>query len=210
MKDVSRDKGRTIIFVSHNMQAVNNLCQKAIWLKNGKIEANGNTQTVVNEYLSAHQQRMWKQEWSLDDAPGNEFIKILSVELLPNFIEASDVIDTRSALTVRFRFSHSVTAKLAASLCLFTLSEECIFDMVTKPSFYDKGIITGQCTIPGNFLNDGSYYFSIGFLNESLNPLFSLPECLHFDVEDYREDTSYFGKWKGYVRPSFPFVLARS
>ena len=207
MKDVSRNKGRTIIFVSHNMQAVNNLCQKAIWLKNGKIEANGNTQVVVNDYLSAHQQRMWKQEWSINDAPGNELIKILSVELLPNFMEASDVIDTRVALTVRFRFSNSVTTKLAASLCLFTLSEECIFDIVTKPSLYNKGIIIGECTIPGNFLNDGSYYFSIAFLNESLNTLFILSECLHFDVEDYREGTSYFGKWNGYVRPSFPFVL---
>lgn len=210
MKDVSGNKGRTIIFVSHNMQAVNNLCKKAIWLKDGKVEANGETQLVVNKYLSAHQQRLWKQAWSIKDAPGNELIKILSVELLPNFMDASDVIDTRVSLNVRFRFSNYITTKLASSLCLYTLSEECIFDIVTKPSVYHKGVITGECTIPGNFLNDGSYYFSIAFLNESLETLFILPECLHFVVEDYREGTSYFGKWIGYVRPSFPFVLTES
>ena len=192
------------------MQAVNNLCEKAIWLKNGRIEANGNTQVVVNDYLSAHQQRLWKQEWSINNAPGNEFVKILSVELLPLFIESSDVIDTRVSLTVRFRFSNFVNTKLAASICLYTLSEECIFDIVTKPAVYNKAIVTGECTIPGNFLNDGSYYFSISFLNESLQTLFVLPECLHFDVEDYREETKYFGKWMGYVRPSFPFVLTES
>ena len=210
MKDVSRNKGRTIIFVSHNMQAVNNLCQRAIWLKDGRVKANGNTQTVVNEYLSAHQQRLWTQVWSINEAPGNEAVKILSVELHPQFIEASDVIDTRVPLTVRFKFVNFVTTKLAASLCLYTLSEECIFDIVTKPSLYDEAIITGECNIPGNFLNDGSYYFSIAFLNESLNTLFILPECLHFDVEDYREGTSYFGKWNGYVRPLFPFELKES
>jgi lipopolysaccharide transport system ATP-binding protein len=209
MRDVAGE-GRTIIFVSHNMQAVNNLCHKAIWLKDGKVEANGDTQVVVNKYLSAHQQKLWKQVWQINDAPGNELIKILSVELLPKFMDSSDVIDTRVSLTVRFSFSNSVSTKLAASICLFTLSEECIFDIVTKPSTYNKGIITGECTIPGNFLNDGSYYFSIAFLNESLQTLFILDECLHFDVEDYREETSYFGKWMGYVRPSFPFVLTES
>jgi lipopolysaccharide transport system ATP-binding protein len=84
------------------------------------------------------------------------------------------------------------------------------FRYFTKPSVYNKGIVTGECTISGNFLNDGFYYFSISFLNESLQTLFVLSECLHFDVEDYREETSYFGKWNGYLRPSFLFVLTES
>src|SRR5688572_6018562 len=43
MKDVSRENGRTILFVSHNMQAVSSLCQKAIWLQKGKVIADGST-----------------------------------------------------------------------------------------------------------------------------------------------------------------------
>lgn len=210
MKDVSREKGRTILFVSHNMQAVSNLCHRAIWLEKGTIKSNGNVETVINDYLSAYQQKKWKQEWAIENAPGNESIKVLSVELEPHFIEVSDIIDIRTPITIRFKFHNNVHAKLATSLCLYTLSDECIFDIVTKPSIYEKGIIIGECAIPGNFLNDGSYYFSLFFLNESLATLFGLDECLHFEVEDFREGISYYGKWIGYVRPSFPFVLRPS
>ena len=210
MKDVSREKGRTILFVSHNMQAVSNLCHRAIWLEKGTIKSNGNVETVINDYLSAYQQKKWKQEWAIENAPGNEAIKVLSVELEPHFIEVSDIIDIRTPITIRFKFRNNVHAKLATSLCLYTLSDECIFDIVTKPSIYEKGIIIGECAIPGNFLNDGSYYFSLFFLNESLATLFGLDECLHFEVEDFREGISYYGKWIGYVRPSFPFVLRPS
>jgi lipopolysaccharide transport system ATP-binding protein len=179
-------------------------------LEKGTIKSNGNVEGVINDYLSAYQQKKWKQEWAIENAPGNELIKVLSVELEPHFTEVSDIIDIRTPITIRFKFHNNVHAKLATSLCLYTLSDECIFDIVTKPSVYDKGIITGECTIPGNFLNDGSYYFSLFFLNESLATLFGLDECLHFDVEDFREGISYYGKWIGYVRPSFPFVLRPS
>jgi len=41
MKDQTHKTGRTIIFVSHNLQAIGNLCSKAIWLENGSVHANG-------------------------------------------------------------------------------------------------------------------------------------------------------------------------
>ncbi len=55
MKDVSSNKGRTIIFVSHNMQAVSSLCSQALWLQKGKIVASGKAGTVVNNYMGALQ-----------------------------------------------------------------------------------------------------------------------------------------------------------
>src|SRR6476661_7459343 len=70
MKDVSTQKGRTIIFVSHNMQAITSLCSKAIWMQKGQVLANGEAKTVVNNYTSHLQRRLWKQQWSLQDAPG--------------------------------------------------------------------------------------------------------------------------------------------
>jgi lipopolysaccharide transport system ATP-binding protein len=48
--DVART-GRTIVFVSHNMAAVNNLCTSAILLSNGRIAAAGNTGSIVNSYF---------------------------------------------------------------------------------------------------------------------------------------------------------------
>jgi lipopolysaccharide transport system ATP-binding protein len=49
MKDVS-EHGRTVIFVSHNMAAVNDLCTRAIYLNNGKVAFEGTTDAVIREY----------------------------------------------------------------------------------------------------------------------------------------------------------------
>jgi lipopolysaccharide transport system ATP-binding protein len=50
MKDVA-GQGRTILFVSHNMEAVRNLCQRAIWLKNGQLYKSGLAEDIVDAYF---------------------------------------------------------------------------------------------------------------------------------------------------------------
>jgi lipopolysaccharide transport system ATP-binding protein len=208
MKDVSTQKGRTIIFVSHNMQAINSLCSKAIWLQKGSVLANGDARTVVNNYMSQLQRRIWKQEWNWNEAPGNDAIKVLSVELIPQLPDPLAPLDIRAPLTVKFRFYNAGNnINLMADLLLFTLTGDCIFDVHTTPAEYGEGILDGECTIPGNFLNDGSYYFSLHFAKDSSQQLFYLEECLYFDVEDYREGINWYDKWWGYVRPKFPFSL---
>lgn len=51
MKDVSASEGRTILFVSHDLAAINSLTSRAICLRNGLLHAEGNTTDVVNQYL---------------------------------------------------------------------------------------------------------------------------------------------------------------
>ncbi|GMQ29565.1 ABC transporter ATP-binding protein [Algoriphagus confluentis] len=52
MEDVSRNQGRTVLFVSHNMAAVQNLCQSAILLNSGEVTAEGSLNEVVKVYLN--------------------------------------------------------------------------------------------------------------------------------------------------------------
>ena len=51
MKDVSQGEGRTVLFVSHNMGSVRNLCQKGIVLKNGSIDFSGTANDAVDYYM---------------------------------------------------------------------------------------------------------------------------------------------------------------
>ncbi|NBD18847.1 MAG: ATP-binding cassette domain-containing protein [Cyanobacteria bacterium] len=53
MEDVATNEGRTVLFVSHNMAAVENLCQKGILLNSGQIITKGNSQDVINYYLQS-------------------------------------------------------------------------------------------------------------------------------------------------------------
>jgi lipopolysaccharide transport system ATP-binding protein len=52
MQDVA-DSGRTVLFVSHNMSAINTLCQRSVYLENGRVKAIGPTREIVPEYLSS-------------------------------------------------------------------------------------------------------------------------------------------------------------
>jgi len=52
MEDVSKNEGRTVLFVSHNMGVIAQLCQKSILLSKGKIVANDTTINVIDSYLS--------------------------------------------------------------------------------------------------------------------------------------------------------------
>ena len=199
MKEVSSQQGRTILFVSHHMQAVTNLCSKAIYLKNGEINAIGDAHTIVNNYLGSQNKKLWKQSWYNDqEAPGNSSIKLISIEMVPNLLNSTDPIDIRTPITVKFKFKNFIPKiNLVVGVHLFTTAGDCIFDVCCLPSLYDEGIIEGACEIPGNFLNDGSYYFSIIFVQDTSKQLFYLEDCLHFDVEDYRENMNWYGKWIG-------------
>lgn len=212
MKEVSSQQGRTILFVSHQMQAITNLCSKAIYLKNGEVNAIGDAHTIVSNYLGSQNKKLWKQSWPNDqEAPGNSFIKLISVEMIPHLLNTSDSIDIRTPITVKFKFKNFIAeVNLVIGVHLFTTSGECIFDVCCLPGWYGDGIIEGACEIPGNFLNDGSYYFSIIFVQDTSKQLFYLEDCLHFYVEDHRENMNWYGKWIGVVRPQFPFTLKQS
>lgn len=47
-----KQEGKTMVFVTHSMESVKSLCDRAVWLYEGKIRMDGNTEEVVNEYLS--------------------------------------------------------------------------------------------------------------------------------------------------------------
>lgn len=50
MKEL-KAQGKTMVFVTHSMESVKNLCDRAVWLYEGKIRMDGNTEEVVNEYI---------------------------------------------------------------------------------------------------------------------------------------------------------------
>lgn len=207
MQQVVNDRNRTILFVSHNMQAINHLCRQAIWLQKGKLVTSGETGLVVDQYVGSLQQNKLRLEWSDEnEAPGNQYVRILSMELVPQLPAADSVIDVRTPLTVKFSIRNAeANVFLNAGLHLFNYAGECIFDVASPPVLCQAGIVQGECHIPGHFLNDGAYYFSLIIVRDTSIPLFYYEGGLHFEVADYRENTSWFGKWKGVVRPQFPF-----
>jgi lipopolysaccharide transport system ATP-binding protein len=211
MREVSQSTGRTILFVSHSMQAVTNLCNKGIWLQQGKVKAMGEASQVVNQYLADTQQSNMHQSWlTPTSAPGNDLIRFKKVALVPQLTLPDAPLDIRSPLTVQFEFWNLTDeALLSTNLVLFSNGGECIFDVPSAAVVCQQGVVAGECTIPGNFLNDGSYYISLFVVKDTTTPLYDYENCLSFELEDYRGEVKWYGKWWGAVRPLLPFSLTQ-
>ena len=240
MKEVSAREGRTVLFVSHNMQALRNLCHRAINLHQGMIADIGDPGKIIAGYLRREKTHYLQQEYpDPGTAPGKGTVRIKKVQLRPEYLPGMEIIDIRTPLLIHFEFwydpasaagSASTTGSipkvvpvsttgsdpkaapsdpgdLIVGLHVFSIGGDCIFDVSSKRAVFEPGLIKGQCRIPGNFLNDGSYYISMVFVKNTTTRIFYFESCLSFDVEDYRDSTAWYGKWIGHVRPEFPVVL---
>ena len=208
MRDNSAS-GRTIIFVSHNLTAVQALCNKTLYFEKGELIEQGETNQVIASYLSKVSRTRLLRQWDTPkDAPGNDLVRIRRIELTPDYQDELTHIDVRTPMKLRFEFWNLMDrANLNLSMHLNSLTGECIFNVGTQSRSYGKGLIAGECTIPGYFLNDGSYTISVMVVKDTVTPLYTMEEGITFDVEDYREGIAWYGKWPGYVRPQFPFEM---
>lgn len=208
MKDASTS-GRTILFVSHNLTAVQGLCNKGMFMKKGQLVEMGETNHVLATYLSHVQKTALESWWNTpEEAPGNDRVRLKSIKLVPDFIGNQKHIDVRTSFKVQLEFWNMMDdANLNISLHLNSLTGECIFNIGTPSQSFKKGIIKAECEIPANFLNDGSYSISFMVVKDTSTAIHNFEEALIFEIEDYREGTSWYGKWPGYVRPQIAFPI---
>jgi lipopolysaccharide transport system ATP-binding protein len=209
MKEVGATEGRTVLFVSHNMTAIKNLCPKAMYLKNGLIQSIGDTDTVMNEYLSHNNNSSLKQFFdNPESAPGNEFVKMKRMEVVPQFVNLNEPITIHTPINIEFEFwNYREDVPINLSLVLNTLQSECVFNVYTASIKLSKGLHKGVCEIPANLLNDGAYSISMMVVGEKSYSIFYFEDVVGFEVIEKREGSNWHGKHPGLVRPSLNFSL---
>jgi ABC-type glutathione transport system ATPase component len=79
MKDVSVNQGRTVLFVSHNMVAIQKLCKSALLLQHGKIIANGEVGVIVDKYLEISQKN--RDNFREFENDKTKVVSVIKVEL---------------------------------------------------------------------------------------------------------------------------------
>lgn len=93
-------EGRTLVFVSHNMSAVEALCERAVLLSHGRIARDGPTRDVIKEYLHGVEQRLLEAGPSRAPQHGEE-LELLGVRLLDEHGQDVDGVPSGRPLTVR-------------------------------------------------------------------------------------------------------------
>jgi lipopolysaccharide transport system ATP-binding protein len=209
MNDVA-SHGRTIIFVSHNMQAVQGLCKSAMYMKAGKVVEIGPTDKVINNYLSREVKNCLERKWNLDDdAPGNDKIRLLSAEIVPHNEDDDTIIDVNTAFDIRFSFHNNVEGQMInLSFFLYTASGLCVFNLGTLAKKLSKGHHSSTLKIPAKLLNDDVYTINLFFVRDTASVLYKVEDLLTFEVVDGQRDVAWYGKWPGAVRPSLDFTVS--
>lgn len=209
MQQVSNKEGRTILFVSHNLQAIANLCTQAIWLNKGIIEKTGQAAAVVKTYIGSTKKDKPEQAWETpDSAPGNDMVKLKSARIQPQSDEADAFITVKTPIQLDFEFWCYVTnMNLNVNVKLLTSTGECVFNLGTVSIQAQKAVVALTTIIPANLLNNATYSISLTVVKNNATPIYEFANCITFDVEDLREGIPYFGKWQGIIRPQIDSYL---
>jgi lipopolysaccharide transport system ATP-binding protein len=163
MKDVSGE-GRTVLFVSHNMGAVNSLCDKAILLRSGELMLEGETDKVILKYFEAGVQ-VFKNEVFFQP-PEDIGMKIHSVKITRNSrLAEGKIFDVYDRLG--FELEVSCFEDLPNRGIIIHCRDQIetifqVFDLSTNEHLIEKrrkGIHRVMVELPTPLLKEGIYYF---------------------------------------------------
>jgi lipopolysaccharide transport system ATP-binding protein len=204
-------EGRTILFVSHNMVAVQNLCDRSIWLQDGQIMKEGSTSEVVSYYLSKSFKAVTEQAWgNIETAPGNDKVRIHRVSIKPSTGNLQDLITMETPLSVEVEYSNLIpNAILHLSLHVYNEQQLVAFTTISNDMDDDSsdqslpaGRFLSHCQIPGNLLNEGTHRILLLVLRNTSKIIFRLEDALTFEVLDTsKRPGTWYGREPGVVRP---------
>jgi lipopolysaccharide transport system ATP-binding protein len=206
MGDVTKGEGRTILFVSHNMTAIKELCNQGILLSQGLLNYQGNIADVVMEYQkNSEKQRSYLHNGSMESALGNENIRIL--EFSVNALN-DGFLDIDSGIKVKLRFyNFQANINLDTTFELRTYEESVVFHtgvLLSTKNDSNKGEYTVEFEIPKNLLNAGNYYFKLLFGKNQKEALFIANEIVGFEVENVKIGSN-LALMPGIIRPNFDY-----
>ena len=206
--------GRTVLFVSHNLQGILQLCDRAILLQHGEVAMDGPTADVVAFYeqqtIGQSPEVIWEDE---DEAPGNDLVRLQSVRIVDEDGSRLNVADVRRpvGIEIAFRVLRSGDA-VVPKIKLYDQHGATAFNaMDTSLRWHDPtepGEYVSTAWIPANFLNEGRMSVDVDIVtvaSPKLLPHASARNVVSFHVYDPMEGDSarglFGGQWRGVVRP---------
>ncbi len=212
MEDVA-SQGRTVLFVSHNMNTVTRLCPRAVLLKEGRVIADGPSHEVTRAYLSSDHGTTAYRSWpDPASAPGDDIARVRSVRIVDEDGQTVEVVDIRKPVGIELVFDvlqpgHILVPNFPVTnedgVVAFHLND---WDPAWRGRPREPGRYTTTGWIPGNFLAEGMLI--VGAAVSTMNPVrvhFYATDAVAFQVVDSMEGDSvrgdFEGHYSGIVRP---------
>jgi lipopolysaccharide transport system ATP-binding protein len=212
MEEVSKKEGRTILFVSHNMDTIRRFCSTTILLDKGNIIEKGDTERVINEYVSNHLQTKAKMQWENGISSYNKEILLHKAWLHNENGDLLSRFDTteKIAITLEYEvlkddilFTHGINLYNQENLNIFNSHD---VTSGLKDQKRKKGNYKATAWIPGDLLPEGMFNISIAlFLSNPVDILIHEHNALSFEIYTNFSKLSARGNYAdvfpGVVRP---------
>lgn len=209
MSDVA-DAGRTILFVSHNMQAVLKLCSRSVLISCGQIISSGPTNEIVYQYL---EEAMALNEEAnflpFYEYPDTE-LSFRKVRILDHNGKPTAYIDATKEFTVELYYQVRKRIEAAQiALTLWNSEGQCVFETtdLDDPSIeidrtLENGNYKAVCNIPSAFIRPGKYTIDLASSIPGVRMLDLRTGCIAFEAVDHGTSVSRLSQGRrGVVSP---------
>jgi lipopolysaccharide transport system ATP-binding protein len=222
MEDFS-GTGRTVLFVSHNMQTINQLCDRVVWLDGGTIAENGDPSQVVTHYLHSTSYASGAHiSWPDDDtAPGDDLARLLAVRAIDEDGNLTETVDVRDAVGIEIRYrilrpGPGVFTKIRVRDRRSDIAFNAMDVASHQKDSSEPGVYTGTAWIPGNLLHEGKTTVDVAICtlrSPKLHQRAARYEAVLFTVFDPGDGDSargrFAGQMSGVVRPLLDWTVER-
>lgn len=214
MGEVAKE-GRIVLFVSHNMAAVNRLCRRGILLDEGRAVLDASAFETTNRYLKSDSETMAEHIWKdMNSAPGDEVARLRSVRVICSDGQVSDAVDIRHPLTIEMEYwNYKKNTCLAAAFSFVNEQGIILFvsadwmDSAIRQKPKPAGIYCARCVVPGNIFAEGliTVVAEVSTIKPAYQIHFLQWQSVGFQVVDKNEKGSVRSGWgrniPGVVRP---------
>jgi lipopolysaccharide transport system ATP-binding protein len=208
MRDVAQHD-RTVLFVSHNLVAVETLCGRALWLQEGQIAHDGPAGSVVSRYVQSISTSVTERVWpGAEAAPSAEGVRLRRLRVRPSDGAPTDRLAVNRPFVIECDYDNDRDAgALRVHLELYDEKDLLLFDVGPPlepdgaPRSSPPGLLRTVCHVPGDLLNDGRHRVAVTILRDNV-PILRHAEALVFDIQDSSEGRGgWYQKWPGAIRP---------
>jgi lipopolysaccharide transport system ATP-binding protein len=216
MRRVSAEEGRTVLFVSHNMTAINSLCDRAMLLAGGEATLVGSPDAAIQAYLTPDRpcdgrRRTWDSPAS---APGDDRVRVRRIEA----IACGGGFERVAPFEICVEYWNRVDgANLIVEVVVNASDGAVVFHSLSSedPSIGNSarptGLYRSTCRVPAGLLNAGDYRVDIHFIHGAMTAYTPLEGALSLTISDTapRGDFIYLGRFLGYVHPKLDWRTER-
>jgi lipopolysaccharide transport system ATP-binding protein len=191
MEDVSKNEGRTVLFVSHSMSTISSLCTRAILMESGRVKNDGDTSSSILAYYSSGQSSPTQINYEHSKIkPGDGFAQLVKAAIFKNGEISGEEINIDDEISIEIEFeilSYDDKVLPYPNIHVYDAMGTCVFvSAPTTTTSHKPGIYKSKCTIPANFLNQGTYFIGVALSSFGRGVVvhFFEQNALSFNIKD--------------------------